>query len=212
MAAVDSFRIVVTGKQTHGGHPYSGIDPVVVASQIVMGIQTIVSRQINAVTAPTVISVGQINGGEVWNIIPEKIEMIGSIRCLDQATREQVHKSLEKTAQSIAEAAGAKAELTIRRYGPVCYNDPQLHNLMLPTLKQVAGEQYVYESPASTGGEDFAYYQEQIPGYFFYIGATPPEEEVVQLHHPSFNTDDRGLILGIRAMANLAINYLNLKR
>jgi len=212
MAAVDSFKIVVVGKQTHGGHPYGGIDPIVVSAQIVMGLQTIVSRQVNAVTAPTVISVGKIIGGERWNIISEKVEMIGTIRCLDQATRHEVHERLKKTAQSIAESAGAKAEVAINQHGPICYNNLELHTQALPTLKRVAGEDHLFESPASTGGEDFAYYQEQIPGYFFYIGATPPEQNIVQLHNPSFNTDDKGLILGVRAMSNLAVDYLNLKR
>ena len=211
MAAVDSFKIVVTGKQTHGGHPYSGIDPVVVASQIVIGVQTIVSRQVNLVTSPTVISIGQINGGERWNIIPEKVEMIGTIRSLDRAARLQVHEKLKKTAQAIADAAGAKAEVTIRTYGPVCYNNVSLHTKILPTLRRVAGAQRLIESPAATGGEDFAYYQEKIPGYFFYIGATSPKGKLSQLHSPTFNTDDNGLILGIRAMSNLAIDFLGMK-
>ena len=212
MASVDIFRIVVIGKQTHAAQPYSGIDPIVVASQIIMGLQTIVSRQVNSVTAPTVISISQINGGERWNIIPEKVEMIGTIRCLDRATRDQVHEKLKKAAQSIAEAAGAEAAVSLRKLGPVCYNDLTLHKLMLPTLKRVAGEQYFYEAPATTGSEDFAHYQEQIPGYFFYIGATTPGVDLVQLHTPLFNTDDKTLILGVRAMANLAIDYLNLKQ
>jgi amidohydrolase len=210
MASVDIFRIVVIGKQTHAAQPYSGIDPIVVASQIVMGLQTIVSRQINSVTAPTVISVSQINGGERWNIIPEKVEMIGTIRCLEEETRCRVHEKLKKTAQSIAESAGAEAEVTFRKLGPVCYNDPTLHEMMIPTLKRVAGEQYALEAPPTTGSEDFAFYQEQIPGYFFYIGATLPGEESVQLHTPLFNTDDKTMILGVRAMANLAVDYLSL--
>jgi amidohydrolase len=209
MASVDIFRIVVIGKQTHAAQPYSGIDPIVVASQIVMGLQTIVSRQVNSVTAPTVISVSQINGGERWNIIPEKVEMIGTIRCLEEETRRRVHEKLKKTAQSIAESAGAEAEVSFRKLGPVCYNDPTLHEMMIPTLKRVAGEKYAREAPPTTGSEDFAFYQEQIPGYFFYIGATPPGEDSVQLHTPLFNTDDKALILGVLAMANLAIDYLS---
>ena len=212
MASVDIFSIVVIGKQTHAAQPHSGIDPVVVAAQIILGLQTIVSRQINSATAPTVISISQINGGERWNIIPEKVEMIGTIRCLDGATRDQVHEKLKKAAQSIAEAAGAAAEVSFRKLGPVCCNDLKLHELMIPTLKRVAGEQFVYESPATMGSEDFAHYQEQIPGYYFYIGATPPGADSVQLHTPLFNTDDKGLILGVRAMANLAIDYLNLQQ
>jgi amidohydrolase len=209
MASADIFRIVVIGKQTHAAQPHSGVDPIVVASQIVMGLQTIVSRQINSVAAPTVISIGQINGGERWNIIPEKVEMIGTIRCLEEETRCRVYEKLKKTAQSIAEAAGAETEVTFRKLVPVCYNNLTLHEMMLPTLKRAAGVQYVYESPATMGSEDFAYYQLQIPGYFFYIGATPPGEDSVQLHTPLFNTDDKTLILGVRAMANLAIDYLN---
>ncbi len=211
MAAVDSFKIVVTGKQTHGGQPQSGIDPVVVASQIVMGVQTIVSRQINPVTSPTVVSIGQIHGGERWNIIPEKVEMTGTIRTLDKAVRAQVGEKLKKTAQSIAEAAGAKAEVTVTNLTPVCYNNPALHNQMLPTLKKLVSSMKIFESPASTGGEDFSYYQEKIPGYFFYIGATAPKERPSQLHNPKFNTDDKGLVLGVRAMSNLAIDYLTIK-
>ncbi|HLZ19466.1 MAG TPA: amidohydrolase, partial [Smithellaceae bacterium] len=157
MAAVDIIKIVVTGKQTHGGQPQSGIDPIVVASQIVMGAQTIVSRQINVVTSPTVISIGQIHGGERWNIIPEKVEMTGTIRTLDKAVRTQVAEKLKRTAQSIADAAGAKAEVTITHLSPVCYNNPALHNQMLPTLKKLVSSMKIFESPASTGGEDFSY-------------------------------------------------------
>ena len=210
MASADLFSIVVTGKQTHAAQPHSGIDPIVAAAQIVMGLQTIVSRQINATTAPTVISVAQINGGERWNIIPEKVEMTGTIRCLEKETRCRVHERLKKTAQSIAEAAGAEADVTFREFGPVCCNDLTLHKMMLPTLKRVTGESHVFEAPATMGSEDFAHYQEHIPGYFFYIGATPPQEESIQLHTPLFNTDDRALILGVRAMANLAVDYLSL--
>ncbi len=208
MAAVDSFKIVVTGKQTHGGQPHSGIDPIVVASQIVMGVQTIVSRQINAVTSPAVISIGQIHGGERWNIIPEKVEMTGTIRTLDKAVRARVGEKLKKTAESIAEAAGAKAEVTIINLTPVCYNNPALHNQMLPTLKRQVSDMKIFEAPASTGGEDFAYYQEKIPGYFFYIGAAPVGQKPAQLHNPMFNTEDKGLILGVKAMSSLAIDYL----
>ena len=211
MAAVDSFKITVVGKQTHGGQPHSGIDPIVVASQIVLGTQTIVSRQINVVTSPTVVSFGQIQGGERWNIIPGKVEMTGTIRTLDKAVRAQVGEKLKRTAQSIAEAAGAKAEVTITNLTPVCYNNPALHNSMLPTLKKLVSDMKIFESPASTGGEDFAYYQEKIPGYFFYIGATAPKEKPSQLHTPTFNTDDKGLILGVRAMSNLAVDYLTIR-
>jgi len=211
MAAVDSFKIVVTGKQTHGGQPQNGIDPIVVASQIVMGVQTIVSRQINVVTSPTVVSIGQIHGGERWNIIPGKVEMTGTIRTLDKAVRAQVGEKLKKTAQSIAEAAGAKAEVTIVNLTPVCYNNLALHNQMLPTLKKLVNSMKIFEVPPSTGGEDFAYYQEKVPGYFFYLGATAPKERPAYLHTPKFNTADNGLILGVRAMSNLAIDYLTIK-
>ena len=212
MASVDVFKIIVTGQQAHAAQPHTGIDPIVVASQIVMGLQAIVSRQINSVTAPTVLSISQIHGGEQWNIIPEKVEMVGTIRCLEEETRLRVHEKLKKTAESIAYAAGAKAEIILRKMGPVCYNDLALHGKMLPTLKRVAGEQNVHEAPATTGSEDFAHYQEKIPGYFFYIGAAPPGQNPVQLHTPLFNTDDGALILGVRAMANLAIDYLSLSR
>lgn len=168
-------------------------------------------KELYAVTSPTVISIGQIRGGERWNIIPEKVEMTGTIRTLDKTVRAQVGEKLKKTAQSISEAAGAKADVTITHLSPVFYNNPALHNQMLPTLKKLVSNMKIFESPAGAGGEDFACYQEKIPGYFFYIGATAPKERPSQLHNPKFNTDDKGLVLGVRAMSNLAVDYLNIK-
>ena len=212
MASNDVFKIVVTGKQTHGGHPWNGIDSIVVAGQIIVGLQAIVSRQINLTTTPATISIGEVHGGERWNIVPETVVMTGSIRALHNGTRRDIQERLKKTAESIAAAAGAKAEVSIQPYGPVCFNDVSLTQEMLPTLKRVMGKYRMFESPASLGGEDFAFYQEKIPGFFFYIGATAMNAKMVMQHHPEFNTDDKGLILGVRAMSNLAIDYLNMKR
>ena len=210
MAAVNPFKIKVKGKQTHGSTPWTGIDPVVVSAQIINGLQTIVSRQMELTKAPAVISVGSIHGGVRSNIIPEEVEMIGTIRTLDYDMRKIIHQKIAHTATKIAESSGAEAEVTIRKGYPITYNDPDLTALMEPTLKRVAGEDNIIYMDPITGAEDFSFFQEKIPGLFFFIGGMPPGMDPAKAaphHTPDFYVDDAGMLLGIRAFCNLIFDY-----
>jgi amidohydrolase len=208
MAAVDRLGIVIKGTQTHGAAPWYGVDPVVVASQVVMGLQTIVSRQTNLTVTPAVITVGTVNGGMRWNIIPDKVEMTGTIRGFDSKIQKEIHERIQKTAKMIAESAGATAEVTIDPMVPVTYNDPDLTSQMIPTLERVAGKGKVSLVPATTGGEDFSYYSEKVPGLFFFLGITPEGGKWVPNHSPNFYVDEKALIVGIRALSNLTVDYM----
>lgn len=215
MAAVNPFKIKVTGKQTHGSTPWTGIDPVVVAAQIINGLQTIVSRQMELTRAPAVISVGSIHGGVRSNIIPEEVEMIGTIRTLDYEMRKIIHQKIAHTAIKIAESAGAEAEVTIRKGYPITYNDPDLTALMEPTFKRVAGEDNIIYMDPITGAEDFSFFQEKIPGLFFFIGGMPPGMDPAKAaphHTPDFYVDDAGMLLGMRAFCNLVFDYASQRR
>ena len=212
MAAVDSFTIVVKGKQTHGAYPWLGIDPIVVASQIVLGLQTIPSRQLDSTVAPSIVTVGAIHGGVRNNIIPDQVEMIGTIRSLDAKMRDEIHARIKKTAENIATSAGATAVVEITTGYPITYNDPALTEKMAPTLRRVAGAKNVRVANAVLGAEDFSFYQQKVPGLFFWLGTRPPDqtaEEAPSNHSPLFYVDESGLLLGVRAMANVAIDYLS---
>ncbi|HEY8713475.1 MAG TPA: amidohydrolase [Thermoanaerobaculia bacterium] len=212
MAAVDSLRIVVHGKQTHGAYPWLGIDPIVIASQIVLGLQTIPSRQMESTLAPSIVTIGIIRGGVRNNIIPDEVEMAGTLRSLDSNMREQLHQRVKQTAEQIAASGGAKADVTITRGYPITYNDPALTERMLPTLRRVAGETNVLPAPASLGAEDFSFYQQKVPGLFFWLGTRPAnqtEHEAASNHSPHFYVDESGLLLGVKALANVAIDYLD---
>jgi amidohydrolase len=212
MAAVDSFKIVVKGKQTHGAYPWLGVDPIVVASQIVLGLQTIPSRQVDSTLAPSIVTVGAIHGGVRNNIIPEQVEMIGTIRSLDAKMREDIHARIKRTAEDIAASGGATAVVTIDTGYPITYNDPALTEKMAPTLRRVAGAQNVRVVNATLGAEDFSFFQQKVPGLFFWVGTRPPDqtaEEAPSNHSPLFYVDERGLALGVRAMAHVAVDYLS---
>lgn len=211
MAAVDTLRILVRGRQTHGAYPWLGVDPVVVASQIVLGLQTIPSRQMESTLAPTIVTIGIIRGGVRNNIIPDEVEMIGTLRSLDPGMREQLHQRVRRTAEQIAASSGAKAEVTITRGYPITHNDPRLTEQMLPTLRRVAGEKNVLPAPATLGAEDFSFYQEKVPGLFFWLGTRPAgqsEQEAAANHSPRFYVDESGLLLGVKSLASCAIDYL----
>jgi amidohydrolase len=210
MAAVDSFKIHVRGKQTHGAYPWLGVDPIVVASQIVLGLQLIPSRQLDATLAPSVVTVGAIHGGVRNNIIPDDVEMLGTIRSLDKAMRDDIHARIKRTAEDIAAAAGAKAEVAITPGYPVTYNDPALTEQAVPTLRRLAEKTEVVN--ATLGAEDFSFYQEKVPGLFFWLGTRPKNqtaEEAASNHSPLFYVDESGLELGVRALAHVAVDYLN---
>jgi len=211
MAGADAFRIVVHGRQTHGALPWAGIDPIVVASQIVLGLQTITSRQVNLTTAPAVVTIGAINGGIRLNIIPDSVVMLGTIRTFDTAMRSDIQQRVRRTAESIAQSAGATAQVTIDSTGAVTYNDPALTEKIVPTLRQVAGASHVGIATPSTTAEDFSRYQQRIPGVFFFLGITPPGTDTTKAapnHSPRFYVDEAALPVGVRAMAHLAVDYL----
>ena len=209
MAAVDSFKIKVHGKQTHGAYPWLGVDPIVVASQIVLALQLIPSRQVDTTLAPSVVTVGAIHGGVRNNIIPDDVEMIGTIRSLDKAMREDIHARIKRTAEDIAAAAGAKADVEITPGYPITYNDPALTEETVPTLRRLAQKTEVVN--ATLGAEDFSVYQQNVPGLFFWLGIRPPNqtaEEAASNHSPKFYVDESGLGLGVRALAHVALDYL----
>ena len=211
MAAVDSFRIVVHGRQTHGAYPWLGIDPIVVASQIVLGLQTIPSRQVDASLAPSIVTVGVIRGGVRNNIIPDETEMLGTIRSLDAKMRDEIHARIRRTAEEIAKSGGATADVTITTGYPITYNDPELTQKSVTTLQRVAGADHVTVVKPTLGAEDFSFYQQKVPGLFFWLGTRPANqtaEEAASNHSPKFYVDESGLPLGVRALAHVAVDYL----
>lgn len=211
MASSDVLRIKVQGRQTHAAMPWRGIDPVVVASQIVLGLQTVTSRQIAATTAPAIVSVATIHGGVRSNIIPDEVEMTGTIRSLDPEMREEIHRRVKQTAESIAAAAGTTAEVEIERGYPVTVNDPALGRRMFPVLaRAVGGDNALYTNPVTTA-EDFAYFQQEAPGFYFYLGVASPgtAETAAPNHSPLFFSDEGSLAVGVKALSYLAVDYLS---
>jgi amidohydrolase len=211
LAGADGVRIVVHGRQTHAAYPWRGIDPIVIASQIVLGLQTIASRQIDITNAPALLTIGKIDGGVRENIIPDDVRMLGTFRYLDPEMRKDVHERVKRTAESIAESAGATAEVALEERVALTFNDPALTARMLPSLRRTAGEKNVLEAKPSLGGEDFSYYQQAIPGTFIWLGIRTPggsPELFAQNHSPRFRIDESGLKLGVRALARLAVDYM----
>ncbi|MBW3655317.1 MAG: amidohydrolase, partial [Gemmatimonadetes bacterium] len=213
MAASDNLRIVVRGKQTHGAIPWGGVDPIMVSAQIVQGLQSIVSRQSNLTTAPVVVTIGSINGGLRGNIIPDSVVMVGTVRTLDQAMQSDVHQRIRRTAEMIAQSAGATAEVTVGvGAAPLTFNDPALTEKMVPTLQRVAGAERVQLVPPTMGAEDFSEFQKQVPGLIFFLGVVPEGQDLAKVapnHSPMFFADEGALPVGVRAMAQLAIDYLS---
>lgn len=210
MAASDGLRIVVRGRQTHGARPWDGVDPIVVASQIVVGLQTIVSRQSDITQAPAIVTVGSMQGGVRGNIIPDSVVMVGTVRTFDPAMRESIHEAIRRTATNIAEAAGATAEADVGDGLPVTFNDPALTERMLPTLRRVAGDDALQHIPPTTTAEDFSYYQQRIPGLFVFLGVTPPDADpanVAPNHSPRFFADEAALPVGVELLAGFVIDY-----
>jgi amidohydrolase len=212
MAASDWFSIKVTGKQSHGASPWRGVDPIVVSSQIITGLQTIISRQTELTKEAAVITVGRINGGIRENIIPESVEFSGTIRTLDRDMQKDIQQRIERTAVNIAEASGAKAEVEFSNKTMVVYNDPQLTDLVVKGLNKAAGEKNVRLMNADTGAEDFSFFQDKVPGYFFFVGACPPETDpaTAPAHHtPDFMIDERGMLTGMKALLQVTLEYQN---
>ena len=214
MASSDWFHIVVKGKGSHGSQPWAGIDPIQVSAQIIAGLQSIVSRQMELTKAPVVITVGKITGGVRSNIIPEECVMDGTIRTLDNDMQKDVHERIKTTATKIAEASGATASVTIDTKTLVTYNTPDLVKKMIPSLQSAAGTDKVSEIEWQTGAEDFSYYGIKAPAFFFYLGGMPKGNDPKKAppHHTAdFYVDDAGMKTGIRAFCDLVIDYMNMK-
>jgi amidohydrolase len=215
MASSDWFTVKIKGKQTHGSQPWSGIDPVAVASQIIQGFQNIVSRQEDLTKAPVVITVAVINAGVRPNIIPEELTMQGTIRTLDSKMQKEVHHKMKLTAQKIAEASGATAEINIETKTLVTYNNPDLVKMTLPSLEAAAGKDFVKETTWTTGAEDFSYYGEKAPAFFFDLGAMPKGQDpkLAAPHHtPDFYIDDSKLDVGVKAFCQIIFDYAKNKK
>jgi len=215
MASSDWFTVKVKGKQSHGSQPWSGIDPIVVASQIITGFQTIVSRQEELTKAPVVITVGVINAGVRSNIIPEELVMQGTIRTLDSKMQKDVHERIKVTATKIAEASGATAEVTIDTKTLVTYNNPALVKMMLPSLEAAAGKGKIVEAEWTTGAEDFSFYGEKAPAFFFFLGGMPKggdPKKAAPHHTPDFYIDDSMLGVGVKAFCQIVFDYAKLKK
>ena len=214
MASNNTLHIKVRGRQTHGAAPWAGVDPIVVASQIVLGLQTITSRQVDITRAPIIVTIGRFQGGVRSNIIPDVVELEGTIRTFDDAVKADVHARITRTAEQIAAAAGATAEVTIERGYPVTTNDETLTARMAPTLARVAGTDMIRIIPPTTTSEDFAFFQQRVPGLFFFLGVTPADQDWTKAatnHSPLFQADESALPVGMRALGHLTIDYLTAK-
>ncbi len=210
MAAVERFVVNVKGKQTHGSQPWGGVDPIYISAKIIDGYQSIISRESNLLVEPAVITVGKITSGVRFNIIPESAELIGTVRTLDADMRTKIITRMTEMTETIAKAYGGEATIEFQENTLVTYNDPDLTSQMLPSLEKAAGKDNVKLMKAVTGGEDFSYFQEAVPGLYFYLGGmTPGNTEAFPHHTPDFKIDDNGLILGVKAMTYLALDYLN---
>lgn len=210
MAASDWFSIKIKGRQSHGAYPWQGIDPIAVATQIYTGLQLIVSRQSELPKAPVIITVGRMSAGIRENIIPEEIVMAGTIRTLDSEMQKDVHEKIRRTATKIAESMGATAEVTIDMKTPVTYNTPALVKKMLPSLEKAAGSGNVFDAEWVTGAEDFAFYGEKAPSFFFFVGGMPKgnDPKKAPSHHtPDFFIDDSRLDVGVKAFCNIVFDY-----
>jgi amidohydrolase len=213
MAASDWLNIVVRGKQTHGAVPWGGVDPIVTAAQIILALQTIPSRQVDVTHVPAIVTVGMIRGGNRGNIIPDSVVLQGTVRTFDEAMRADVKARIRRTAEAIAQSAGATASVDFGTgNNPVTYNDPALTERMVPVLRRVAGADQVRVGPLSTPAEDFALFQQRVPGMYFFLGIVPEGQDpdaAPRNHSPYFLADEGALPVGVRAMAHLAVDFLS---
>lgn len=213
MAASDPYKIVINGKQTHGSRPWQGVDPIVAAAQLINALQTVISRYVDITENPAVVSVGAINGGIRNNIIPERVEMIGTIRSFDAAQRAAIIERMGRIVQGTAAVNGAQASFEVDPNGyPVLINDPKLTEQMLPSLKQVAGVKEVKAIPLVTAAEDFTFFARRVPSVYFFVGITPPDRDPKTApanHSDYFFIDESGIDIGLRAMTRMAVDYLH---
>ncbi len=215
MASVNDMKITVKGRSSHGAYPWMSVDPIVVSAQIINALQTIVSRNLDVTQNGGVVTIGAINGGNRSNIIPEQVEMLGTLRALTNEDEKMLIDRVKQVATKTAEAAGAIAEVIIpySNHYPVTYNDPALTAKMLPSMQKSAGAEHVNVRPAVTGAEDFSFFQQKVPGLFFFLGGLPKGKDPTTSaghHTPDFFIDDSGLKLGVNTLANLAIDYMNM--
>jgi amidohydrolase len=212
MAAAQSFTIKVNGKQSHGSQPWSGVDPILISAKIIDGLQTIISRETELTNEAAVITVGKITSGVRFNIIPESAEMIGTIRTLDYDMKDKLNKRMVEMVETIAKAYGGTATCEIKDATEITFNDIDLTAQMLPTMQRTAGADNVQIVKAVTGAEDFSYFQKEAPGVFFFLGGmTPGSTESFPHHTPDFLIDDSGLLLGVRTLTEMSLDYLNSK-
>ena len=213
MAAAERMRITVTGVQTHGAKPWGGVDPIVVSSQIIMSLQTIIAREVDITAVPAIVTIGSIHGGIRNNIIPEEVVMEGTIRTFEEDIRQQIHKSIQDKVEMIAAASGAKAKLEIfSNIAKVTYNDPPLTEQMLPSLRRVYGDENVMVRPFVTGAEDFPFFTDHAPGLYFFNGVAEDPSIAYSNHSPYFFADERNLKYGMKSLAQLTLDYLYLNQ
>lgn len=208
LAAAQRFDIKVKGVQAHGSSPWTGVDPVVASAKIIDGLQTIISRETELTNEAAVITVGKIVGGTRNNIIPELVEMSGTIRTLDYEMQKKLNQRMMEMVPTMAKAYGAQAEIVIEPGIPVTYNDEALTEASLPTLQKVAGPENVLLHKAITGAEDFSFFQKEVPGFYFFLGGKPNGKEATGHHTPDFYIDESGMLLGVRTFTQLVFDYL----
>jgi len=215
MAAVDNFKITVKGTQAHGAAPWSSVDPIVTAAQIITGLQTILSRNVNITAAPAVVTVGAIKGGIRNNIIPEEVDMIGTIRTFGDEQQELVHRRIREVATHISESAGATADVHIGIGYPATINPPDLTSKVLTSLEAAAGKENIIAMDPVTGAEDFSFFQREKPGFFFFLGGMKPGGDPVTTpshHTPDFFIDESGLIIGVKSLSYLVVDYMEMQK
>ena len=211
MASADDFRVFVRGTQTHAAMPWRGVDPIVVTSQIVLGLQTIVSRRMNVTKEPSVVTVGVFHSGVRHNIIPDEAKLEGTIRTFDETQREEIHEHVKRISEMIATAGGATARVHIHRWYDVTVNHPELTEWSVPSLKRIAGDANVDVVDKICGAEDFSFYQKAVPGFFFFVGCTPPAKDAgtaAPNHSPRFYVDEACLKHGVKLLSGLALDWL----
>ncbi|HET9619812.1 MAG TPA: amidohydrolase [Kofleriaceae bacterium] len=211
MASADWLDITVRGRQTHGAMPWLGADPIVGAAHVIVGLQTVVSRQVDTVAQPAIVTLGKIRGGVRENIIPDFVEMNGTVRAFDEDLRAEIHQRVTETAQHHARGCRCEAEVRVRRMYPVTINHPGLSAWSAPRLARVAGAAHVIDMPKIAGAEDFSYFQQKIPGFFFFVGITPRGQkpsEAPANHSPRFFVDESALPVAVRSLASLTAAYL----
>jgi amidohydrolase len=211
MASADDFRVFIRGNQTHAAMPWRGIDPIVVGSQIVLGLQTVVSRRMNITKEPSVVTVGVFQGGVRHNIIPDEVKLEGTIRTFDEGQRDEIHEHVKRLSEMIAQAGGASARVHIHRWYDVTVNHPGLTEWSVPTLKRIAGDANVNVVDKMCGAEDFSFYQKAVPGFFFFVGCTPADRDLATVapnHSPRFYVDESCLKHGVKLLSGLALDWL----